>query len=252
MLLTLALLIALQTPDATRLPSLRMDGSGGLIVDTPGVGSTPTVFRVTLDLQKMDGGSIEDHLAVLLDAEPFDLVSYDPELGHAEIRSSEWGGFALTRALNRRAGILTSVAPRVESIQQDRCISILATLPADNTPATSGEVFGPKLCPPARRVTPGEQLIVVGLNMEGKPLWTAVGANSRFYRFEDLGAAGGVVETGEHTEGPYVTSLVAPDIDGLSRLRWFAVGPKGTLEQIGESDWAAPTGVPAAGDPAEE
>lgn len=237
-------LFFLKTSDRTDLPFLRTDAEGELIVDTPG-DDPSRVYRLELDGRGLEGGGIGDYLAQVLGAERFQIISYNPASGQAEIQTTEWGGFALTRRLVRGVdGGLTSLFPEVERIPEERCVSLLAILPAEGAPAPSGEVFGPKLCPPATRVTPGENLLVVGLDAEDRSLWTAIGDNSRFYRLEDLASGDDpLVQTGEHPDGPYVSTLVAPTLEGLARLRWFAVGADGSLEQIGEGDWRTEPGV---------
>lgn len=204
----------------------------GYVVDTPGAPEMLT-FEFTAR-PRTEYGTLELGIQRMMEHEPYEVVSADPETGRVVLRTTDWGGLNIGETPDLIVGDVSPVIEQIES----RCFNVMAHLTRSDADSASDTVWDAAPCPPAEAVEGGRDLIVVGWNDRGEQLWVTTADDPRDVEWETFDADG---PTGRHSRhdstAPVWAALRIPVTDDLRSLVWFEVSPENTLGVLGISEW---------------
>lgn len=218
--------LALPPPDTS--PPRRTAPDGAVWLDSPAPPELQT-YEFHATLTSWEEGSFEERLARELRGEPYQIVSFDPVTGQAVVRTTDWGGLALSGL--RGALEVTRITPLIDRIER-RCTEVLARLPHPDTAEAADYVAGPAVCPPATRLVRGESVVVEGRNAQGDRLWVTATQDPRL-RFAEEGSFGAIYDE----MGSASVRVAFPMSDDLHTLRWYRLSAYGDLTGLGETLW---------------
>lgn len=233
-MISLFIAAALLLPPPDTSPPRRTGPDGQIYLDSPAPPELRS-YEFRAELTSWYEGSFDERLAAELRGEPYEIVSYDAGTGRAVVRTTDWGGLALSGM--RRSLDISDMSPRVDRIER-RCTEVMARLPHPDTGEAFDHVFGSVVCPPATRLVRGESIVVEGQNAEGERLWVTATQDPRL-RFVNESDFASIYDA----MGAVSVRIAVPISDDLVRLRWYRLNDYGDLSGLGETLWQpAPSG----------